>query len=268
MQKSNQKNNQSGKTPVIFAGHGSPMLALDDTEVTRGLHHLGEKILETFGKPKAILAVSAHWYTRGTFVESTESPKQIYDMYGFPPELYDFKYPVKGSPELSERVCGLLGDAVSVSDDWGIDHGTWTVLCHIFPNADIPVTQLSVDGTKSPDELYQIGKSLSPLRDEGYLIFASGNVVHNLRLVDWGNPNGSAECVAFNDAVTKFVEERNDGAVLNYEKIEHASYAVPTPEHFLPLIYMLGASEGEKPTVFNNHCELGAIAMTGFAFGM
>ena len=256
------------RMPVVFSGHGSPMLALEDNSVTRGLRIIGSQITEQFGKPKAILAVSAHWYTKGTFVQSTENPKQVYDMYGFPKALYDFKYPVKGSPELSGRVSALLGGKVSVNDDWGIDHGTWTVLCHMFPEADVPVVQLSVDGTLSPDEIYNLGKALSPLRDEGYLILASGNVVHNLRLVEWDNPDGSPQCLAFNEAITEYVRNREDDRVIAYEYVPNAGYAAPTPEHFLPLLYMLGAAEGEKPLVFNNHCDLGAIAMTGYAFGL
>ena len=256
------------KMPVIFSGHGSPMLALDNNEVTRGLRAVGDAVLRERGKPKAILAISAHWYVRGTYIQRTEEPKQVYDMYGFPRELYEFKYPVKGDVALADRVSGLLSSRVAVNNDWGIDHGTWTVLCHMFPEADIPVVQLSVDGTLSKDEIYEIGKSLAPLREEGYLIFASGNVVHNLRRVDWDNPNGSPECLAFTDAITEYVLARNDKAVLEYEAVPHAAYAVPTPEHYLPLIYCLGAAEGEAPTVFNNHCELGAIAMTGYAFGL
>ena len=256
------------RMPVIFSGHGSPMLALEDTKVTRGLQSLGKQIIMKFGKPKAILAVSAHWYTKGTFVQSTALPRQVYDMYGFPQELYRFKYPAKGSFTLTHRVLSLMGDKVSVNNKWGIDHGTWTVLCHIFPNADVPVVQLSVDATLAKEELYGIGRSLSPLRDEGYLIFASGNVVHNLMRVDWENANGSPECIAFNDAITGYVLARNDKAVMEYESVPNAAYAVPTPEHYLPLIYMLGAAENETPTVFNDHCELGAIAMTGYAFGM
>jgi 4,5-DOPA dioxygenase extradiol len=256
------------KMPVIFSGHGSPMLALEDTEVTRGLRAIGKCVIEQFGKPRAILALSAHWYTRGTFVQSTGNPKQIYDMYGFPKALYEFQYPVKGSPELSSRVCTLLGNKVKVNDDWGIDHGTWTVLCHIFPDADIPAIQLSIDGTLSAGEIYALGKALSPLREEGYLIVASGNVVHNLRRVEWDNPSGSPECRAFNDTITEYVTRREDEKVLAFDAIPNAAYAVPTPEHFLPLIYVLGAAQGEKPLVFNNHCELGAIAMTGYAFGI
>ena len=256
------------KMPVIFSGHGSPMLALDNNDVTRGLREVGDAVLCKHGKPKAILAISAHWYVRGTYVQRTENPKQVYDMFGFPRELYEFKYPVKGDVVLADRVSDLLGERVSVKNDWGIDHGTWTVLCHMFPDADIPVVQLSVDGALSKDEIYEIGKSLAPLRDEGYLIFASGNVVHNLRMVDWDNPNGSDECIAFNEAITNYVVARNDKAVVAYETVPNAAYAVPTPEHYLPLIYCLGAAEGETPEVFNNHCELGAIAMTGYAFGM
>jgi 4,5-DOPA dioxygenase extradiol len=256
------------KMPVIFSGHGSPMLALEDTEVTRGLCTLGKNIIDQFGKPKAILALSAHWFTRGSHVQSSVNPKQIYDMYGFPKELYDFKYPVKGSPELSSRVLTLLGKRISVNDTWGIDHGTWTVLCHMFPDADIPVVQLSIDGSISPEEIYDLGKALAPLREEGYLIFASGNVVHNLRRVEWDNPKGSPECISYNDAVTDYVKKREDASVIAFNTIPHASYAVPTPEHFLPLLYVLGAAQGEKALVFNNHCELGAIAMTGYAFGM
>lgn len=256
----------STRMPVVFSGHGSPMLALEHNEVTRGLRELGDKLLREHGKPRAILAVSAHWYTRGTFVQRTEVPKQIYDMYGFPRELYAFKYPVKGEIALADRVIDLLGSRVSVNNDWGIDHGTWTVLCHMFPEADIPVVQLSVDATLSREQLYEIGQALSPLREEGCLIFASGNVVHNLRRVEWDNPNGSPACVAFNDAITEYVLARNDKAVMAYEAVPHAAYAVPTPEHYLPLIYCLGAAEGETPAVFNRHCELGAIAMTGFIF--
>ncbi len=256
------------RMPVVFSGHGSPMLALEDTEVTHGLHGIGKKIIEKHGKPKAILSVSAHWYTKGTYVQSAAEPRQVYDMYGFPKELYDFRYPVKGSPELSERACSLLGDKVSVNDGWGIDHGSWTVLCHMFPEADIPVVQLSVDASITAEKMYEIGELLAPLRDEGYLIFASGNTVHNLRRVEWDNPDGSRETLEFNETVIRLVENRDDKGIMNYSAIPHASYAVPTPEHFLPLIYMLGAAEGEKPEVFNNHSELGAIAMTGFAFGL
>ena len=256
------------RMPVIFSGHGSPMLALENNEVTHTLREIGNKVIEEFGKPKAILAISAHWYERGTYVQKTEKPKQIYDMYGFPRALYEFSYPVLGDEKLGERVCELLGNKVSTDNSWGIDHGTWTVLCHMFPDASIPVVQLSVDGSLSNEEIYELGKSLAPLRDEGYLIFASGNTVHNLRRVDWSNPNGSEQTIAFDNKIIELVTSRDDKAVMDFDKIEYSNYAVPTSEHFLPLIYCLGASIGETPMVFNKVRNLSSIAMTGFAFGM
>lgn len=137
------------RMPVIFSGHGDPMIALRDDNVTRGMRDIGKKILEKYGKPKAILSISAHWYEDGTFIQTSPEPKQIYDMYGFPKELYEVKYPVKGCKSLSERVIQLLDTKVKIKNDWGIDHGTWTVLVHMFPKADIPVVQLSVDSTIS-----------------------------------------------------------------------------------------------------------------------
>ena len=252
------------KMPVVFSGHGDPMIALRNDNVTEGMKETGKKILEQYGKPKAILAVSAHWYTRGTFIQTAEEPKQVYDMYGFPRELYEVKYPVKGCADLSDRVLELLGDKVSVNNDWGIDHGTWTVLVHMFPEADIPVVQLSVDGTLPHEELYAIGQKLSALREEGYLIFGSGNIVHNLRRVEWDNPNGTEMTETFNQYIIEAVEAQEKDKVIHYENGPEASYAVPTPEHYLPIIYCLGAANGEQAEVFNDVCNLGSMAMTGF----
>lgn len=253
--------------PVIFSGHGDPMLALREDEVTRGLKSVADKVVEKYGKPKAILSISAHWFGKGQFVQTAAEPKQIYDMYGFPQELYDLKYPVKGCAELSSRVIELLGEDVKVNDEWGIDHGTWTVLVHMFPEADIPVVQLSVDTSADVRHLYEIGEKLSALRDEGYLIFASGNVVHNLREVDWSNQNGSPRCIDFNNSFLELLSKRDDEAIMDYECIPNSTYAVPTSEHYLPIIYMLGAAKGEDAKVFNNICNLSAIAMTGFVMG-
>lgn len=254
--------------PVIFCGHGDPMLALRDNELTRSLRQLGDQVIKEFGRPKAILMVSAHWFTRGTLIQSAREPRQVYDMYGFPEELYQVTYPVEGYADLTNRVLELLGDDVKVDDDWGIDHGTWTVLVHMFPDADIPVVQLSVDGLSDPEVHYQLGKRLASLRKEGYLIMASGNVVHNLRQVEWDNPGGTDKTTAFNQFVKERIAERDDSALIDYTRIPNAPYAVPTPDHYLPLLYPLGASQGEKAVVFNDHCELGSMAMTGFAFGM
>jgi len=256
------------KMPVIFSGHGSPMVALEDNEITRGMRLIGDTVIDRFGTPKAILAVSGHWYTRGTFVQKTDAPKQVYDMYGFPEALYQVKYPTKGCAELSDRVLALLDGAASVNNEWGIDHGTWTVLVHMFPQADIPVVQLSIDSTAARVAHYELGRKLAALRMEGCLIFASGNIVHNLRRVEWDNPNGTEMTLAFNDYVIDKLKSREDEAVIQYERGPHAEYAVPTPDHFLPLLYAMGASAGEKPLVFNNICNLGSMAMTGFAFGL
>ena len=255
------------RMPVVFSGHGDPMIALRDDEVTRGMRKAGEDILSKYGKPKAILAVSAHWYTKGTFIQTDEQPRQVYDMYGFPGELYEVKYPVTGCRVLSDRVSELLGDKVSVDDSWGIDHGTWTVLVHMFPDADIPVVQLSVDKTLSGEEIMEVGRKLSDLRDEGYLIFGSGNVVHNLRRVEWDNPNGTEMTLGFNRYIIDALTNGEYDRVIDYMSGPDASYAVPTPEHYLPLIYCLGAAGGDKVSVFNDICNLGSMAMTGFVFG-
>lgn len=254
------------KMPAVFVGHGSPMIALYDNPITRTYHELGEKIIEKYGKPKAILMVSAHWFTGGTFIQSAQHPKQIYDMYGFPQELYEVKYEPEGSMELTKEVESILGEEVSVNDTWGIDHGTWTVLVHMFPKADIPVVQLSVNRWMDAEESYEMGKKLASLRDKGYLLMGSGNVVHNLRMVEWDNKGGSPAADRFDAYIREAVEKREDEKVIHFENHPDAAYAVPTPDHYLPLLYVLGASEGEKPEVFNNVRDLGSMAMTGFAF--
>ena len=254
------------KMPVVFSGHGDPMIAIREDDVTRGMAKVGKDLIEQYGKPKAILAISAHWFGKGTLVQKVDEPKQIYDMYGFPKALYEVKYPVKGCAELSDRVLDLLGDDVSVKNDWGIDHGTWTVLVHMFPDADIPVVQLSVDTSLPNETLYEIGQKLSVLRDEGYLIFGSGNVVHNLRMVEWDNPDGTEMTQTFNNYIISAIENGEDEKVIHYENGPEVRYAVPTTEHYLPLIYCLGAANGDKAEVFNNVCNLGSMAMTGFIF--
>lgn len=256
------------RMPAIFVGHGSPMIALDHNELTETYRKLGQEVLEKFGRPKAILMISAHWYTRGTLVQSAAKPRQVYDMYGFPEELYQLKYEPAGDADLTKEVQHILGDAVEIDDDWGIDHGTWSVLVHIFPKADIPVVQLSVNGLLSDEESYALGEKLAQLRDEGYLLMASGNVVHNLRAVEWENENGSPAADRFDAYIKEAIEKRDDDKVIFYHQHPDASYAVPTPDHYLPLLYILGASKGEKPYVFNNVRNLGSMALTGYAFGL
>lgn len=255
------------RMPVVFSGHGSPMIAIEDNEITHEMGRIGREIIEKYGRPKAILAISGHWFVRGTYVQSAEKPRQIYDMYGFPKQLYDVKYPVKGDSDLTKAVQDALGSAVSVNDSWGIDHGTWTVLVHMFPDADIPVVQLSVNANLTPQRSFELGEKLQGLRDEGYLIFGSGNVVHNLMLVDWDNEGGTDATMRFNDYITDAIVSGNRKKVINYGAHPDASYAVPTPDHYLPLLYCLGAAGNDEATVFNKVCNLGSMAMTGYVWG-
>ena len=254
------------RMPTLFVGHGSPMMALEHTETTSTFQAIGKNIINNYGKPKAILAISAHWYTDGTYIQSAENPKQIYDMYGFPQELYEVVYPAKGDSSLTKDVQQVLGDAVSINDTWGIDHGMWTVLVHMFPDASIPVLQLSINKYLSPKEAYELGEKLQSLRDEGYLIMGSGNIVHNLRRLEWENPSGTPAPIEVDQYITNAVLKNDVNTVINYSEHPQASYAVPTPDHYLPLIYIMGASKGLQPTVFNQTYNSGSLSMTGFIF--
>lgn len=256
----------SRRQAALFVGHGDPMMALRDDDIARGLRAVGKRVKAM--RPKAILAVSAHWYTRGTFIQSDPHPRQVNDMYGFPPELYAISYRPAGSAELTQAVLTALGDDVEVDDTWGIDHGVWTPLHHMLPNADVPVVELSVSGLRDARYAYDLGRRLASLRDEGYVILGSGNVVHNLYEVDWDSPRGTAKTVTFDHAVRGAVLARHDEALVDYSSLPYADYAVPTPEHYLPLPTVLGASEGERPEVFNEVQNLGSISMTSYAFGL
>lgn len=259
---------QTKRLPAIFVGHGSPMIALEHNALTETYKELGQTILGRFGRPKAILMISAHWYTRGTLVQSAEKPRQIYDMYGFPQELYELSYKPAGHAGLTHAVQDLLGDSVAVDDSWGIDHGAWSILTHIFPQADIPVVQLSVNGLLSEAASYALGEQLAVLRERGYLIMGSGNVVHNLGAVEWENEHGSLAADRFDAFIKDAIEKRDDAKVLAFRRHPDAAYAVPTPDHFLPLLYILGAARKEQPYVFNNVRNLGSMALTGYAFGL
>ena len=210
------------RMPTLFVGHGSPMMALEHTETTITFQTIGKNIINNYGKPKAILAISAHWYTDGTYIQSAENPKQIYDMYGFPQELYEVVYPAKGDSNLTKEVQKLLGNSVSINDTWGIDHGMWTVLIHMFPDASIPVVQLSINKYLSPKEAYQLGVKLQSLRDEGYLIIGSGNIVHNLSRLEWENPSGSPATIEFDQYISNAVLENDVNTVINYSN--HPAY--------------------------------------------
>jgi 4,5-DOPA dioxygenase extradiol len=254
------------RMPVLFVGHGSPMNAIEDNDWTRQWQALGRQL----PRPSAILAISAHWYTQGTRVMDEPLPRQVYDLYGFPPALYNLKYPAPGAPDLGRITRGLIeSHPVVIDNNWGIDHGTWSVLTRMYPEADIPVTQLSIDRQAPADVHFAIGQQIRPLREQGVLILGSGNVVHNLRLVDWGNPGGTAWAERFDAAIETSIRQNDFKAVQNYEQLgDAARLAVPTPDHFLPLLYVLGATDPQDPmTVFNRSAIYGSLSMTGYLFG-
>ena len=252
------------KMPTLFIGHGSPMNAIEDNEYSRSWSALGEAL----PRPKAILSISAHWFTRGTKVNDSPTPNMIYDMYGFPDELYQLKYPAPGSPELAHRARSLIGDFVTIDNNWGIDHGTWSVLHRVFPNADIPIVQLSVNATLSLQEHYAIGQSLRPLREEGVLIFGSGNVVHNLSRVNWHMQEGTPWAEEFDQYVNRAVVARAHEKIIDYSSVkEAASLSVPSLDHFAPLLYVLGASDADDTVeTLNADCTLGSMSMTSYLF--
>lgn len=252
------------KTSVIFTGHGSPMNAVGENRARKGWIEMGKRL----GKPKAIVALSAHWATRGTYVLRVKKSRQIYDMYGFPDELYQIQYAPKGSPELADRVLGLLDGTAKPANDWGIDHGVWSVLCNMYPDADIPVVIVSTDVTASPEEEYEIGKRLRPLRDEGVLILASGNVVHNLRRVNFDQTDGAKWADDFDTAIRNAITAGDFTVPVHFETIPNAKLAVPTADHYYPLLGALGAADPDTDAVevWNEYRELGSMSMTSYLF--
>jgi 4,5-DOPA dioxygenase extradiol len=251
---------RTSRMPAIFFGHGSPMNALDRNRYTDAWRQLGTLA----GRPKAILAISAHWYTRGTAVTAMAQPKTIHDFYGFPQELFDVQYPAPGDPHLAARVRELLAPIdVTLDHSWGLDHGTWSVLKHAFPNTDIPVVQLAIDATQPAAFHHAIGAHLAPLRDEGVLVVGSGNVVHNLRLIGWGGGPPYDWATRFNNYVREALSMRQYQRLVNYEQAgADATLAVPTPEHYLPLLYVLGArDEGEPLEIAIDGIEIRSIGM-------
>jgi 4,5-DOPA dioxygenase extradiol len=250
------------KTPLLFYGHGSPMNALGGPYVDAWAD-LGREI----PKPKAVLMVSAHWYVHETAITAMAQPKTIHD-FGFPQQLFDIQYPAPGAPWLAARVRDLIAP-VSLRDDhdWGLDHGAWSVLMHTWPQADVPVAQLSIDHIKPAQFHYELGRKLAPLREEGVLIAASGDVVHNLRRMSRGEAEAWAS--RFNEYVKRALVTGDDAGLIDYAaQGEDAMLSIPTPEHYLPLLYVLGAKDaGETPVFFNDKIELGAVSMLGARFG-
>lgn len=225
--------------PALFCGHGNPLNALGDNIYTRGWSAVGESV----PRPKAILSISAHWYRPGCQVTAMEIPRTIHDFRGFPPELYQMAYPADGSPQLARHVQRILSPTTVKADhEWGLDHGTWSVLTHLFPKADIPVVQLSMDSNLPPASHFEIGKRLSPLRDEGVLILGSGNLVHNLGAFAWDRPDADPFdwAIGFEKRARAALESGDDQVLIEYERLgDEAKQSVPTPEHFLPLLYVI-----------------------------
>lgn len=250
--------------PVLFVGHGSPMNAIEDTEFSRGWRGIAGVI----PKPECILCVSAHWETKGSRIMSSAYPETIHDFGGFPKELYDVRYPAPGSPELAAKTRNTVKKIEIESDEnWGLDHGAWSVLKHMYPDADIPVIQLSLDYTKDPAYHYELAKELSFLRSKGVLIAGSGNIVHNLRIIDWKNKErGYDWAEEANSKLKKLMKDGDHKSLIEYDKLgREVGLSVPTPEHYLPLLYVLALKEEkENISFFNDKTVMGSISMTSF----
>ena len=254
----------TNRMPALFVGHGSPMNAIEDNAYARTWIALG-KVLPN---PKAILSISAHWFTRGTKVNDSAAPAMVYDMYGFPEELYQLRYPAPGAPQIAKRVMERLEVSVSVDNSWGIDHGSWSVLRRMFPSADVPLLQLSVNAMLSPAEHYALGFKLKPLRDEGVLILGSGNIVHNLSRIDWRMREGQTWAKEFDQYILHAVQEGKPQDVIDYTRAgDSAKLSVPSMDHFAPLMYILGVrDESDQMSVFNENCLYGSLSMTSYLF--
>jgi len=249
--------------PVVFTGHGSPMNAIGGSRARDGWRKTGLAI----GRPKVIVAVSAHWATDGLFVRRSDKNPQINDMYGFPEELYRVHYEPAGSVGYADRALELLGGRASVRNDWGIDHGVWAVLSNMYPDADVPVVMVSTDLSAGAAGQFETGRRLSALRDEGALILASGNVVHNLGRVDWSMDGGYGWADRFDAAIRDAVAAGDFRTPVDYAALPDADKAVPTAEHYYPLLTALGAaSDQDRVTVWNEYRELGSMSMTSYLF--
>lgn len=250
--------------PVLFVGHGSPMNAIEENRFSDQWKKLGAHL----PTPQAILSVSAHWFTHGSRVTDSSAPKMIYDMYGFPDELYRVTYNAPGSPHFAKLAKELVGDEVQIDNSWGIDHGTWSVLHRVYPMANIPVFQMSVDRDASTSDYFRIGSRLRALREQGVLIVGSGNVVHNLARVNWDTDGGYAWAEEFDGYIKNAILSRDYEKVNRFEQAGTAAFlACPTMDHFAPLLYVLGAvGKDDQITVFNDSCVLGSLSMTSYLF--
>lgn len=260
----------SEKMPVLFIGHGSPMNAIEENPFVQGFR----KAAKELPVPNAILCISAHWFTEGTFITSGENQRTIHDFYGFPKELFEVQYPAKGNPELATETQNLLLPIqAKETDDWGLDHGAWSVLRHMYPDADVPVIQMSIDYTKPPEYHFELAKKLGKLREKGVLILGSGNIVHNLRMVDWRNINtlgaGWDWAIEAREKTNRWILDGDFEKLIHYrQQGTEIQYAVPTPDHFLPMIYTLGLKgKSEDLSLFNDELIGGSLSMTSLKVG-
>jgi 4,5-DOPA dioxygenase extradiol len=256
--------------PVLFVGHGSPMNGIEDNEFSERWKQMGKEI----PKPAAVLVISAHWFSKGTRITAMDFPETIHDFGGFPQELFDVKYPAPGNPQLAkETACLLHSVHVELDHDWGLDHGAWTVVRRMYPDANIPVLQLSIDYTKGPQFHFDLAKELYDLRKKGVLIIGSGNMVHNLRMVSWEKINeagyGYDWALTMNDKFKHLISEGDYQPLINYESLGAESrLAIPTPEHYLPLLYSLGLKgNGDQVSFFNDKAVAGSLTMTSVKIG-
>jgi 4,5-DOPA dioxygenase extradiol len=253
------------KMPVLFLGHGSPMNAIEENEFVTGFRTIGK----TIPKPKAILVISAHWETKGTFVTAMDKPRTIHDFGGFPQTLFDVQYPAPGSPELAAETKRIIQTTtVELDEKWGLDHGAWSVVKHLYPDADVPVIQMSMDYTQGAQYHYDLAKQLAVLRKKGVLIIGSGNMVHNLRMVAWDKLNtgsfGFDWAIEASEQMKKFILADDHQSLINFKSQGKAfDLAIPSPEHYLPLIYTMALKErNEEITLFNDKALGGSLTMT------
>jgi len=260
----------TSRMPVLFVGHGSPMNAISENEFVQNWRELGK----TLPKPKAILCISAHWETRGTFVTAMAKPPTIHDFGGFPRALFDVQYPAPGSPEFAKETKRIVSKTeVGLDEKWGLDHGAWSVIKNIYPLADVPVFEMSLDYYQSPQFHYDLAKELASLRDKGVLIIGSGNIVHNLGMVAWDKVNepeyGFDWALQANDTFKQLILANKHKELINFSALgKEVQMAIPTREHFLPLIYTLALKQEDEPvTIFNDKAVMGSLTMTSVKIG-
>lgn len=257
------------RMPALFLGHGSPMNAIEENEFVKGFRKIGREI----EKPKAILCISAHWETKGTYVTAMPNPRTIHDFGGFPQALFDVQYPAPGSPDLAKETKELVKSTeVHLDDKWGLDHGSWSVIKHMYPNADVPVIQMSIDYSKPAQYHFELAKELASLRKKGVLIVGSGNMVHNLRMVAWDKLAGDPYAYEWAEEASETMKSKilngDFQSLVKYDKMGKAfQLAIPTPEHYLPLIYTLALkNEKDETMLFNDLPVGGSLTMTSVKF--